>query len=279
MIVTLLGTGTPFPTIERFGTSILVEAADEALLFDCGRGATVRLHQARVLSAHVASVFLTHLHSDHVDGLPDLWLTGWLLGRDVPLEVWGPDGTPELTSRLVRACAADVALWQAESDDLRATGAAIGSRVIQPGVVHAKRGVRVSAFPIDRGRTSGAVGYQIEHDGRTVVISSETRLSSSLIEAAAGAEVLIHAAWLADAMDRGPSRTRSIASAVDAGRVFARVKPGLAVLYHYQEDVALEESVRTFYDGPLVIGRDRMRIEVTRRGQADLMPCDRRMVV
>ena len=74
--VTLLGTGTPWPIPERFGAATLVEAGKEKLLFDVGRGATIRLNQIGVSIGALNSVFLTHFHSDHTSGIPDLWLTG-----------------------------------------------------------------------------------------------------------------------------------------------------------------------------------------------------------
>src|SRR5215831_8952760 len=89
MRVTLLGTGTPFPNAERFGSAILVEAGGKRLLFDCGRGVVIRLAQMGVSSKDIDGLFLTHLHSDHVVGIPDLWLSGWFLGRNKPLPVWG----------------------------------------------------------------------------------------------------------------------------------------------------------------------------------------------
>ena len=79
--VTLLGTGAPRPVMERFGPSILVEAGKEKLLFDCGRGATQRLFQLKVPFGDVTALFLTHLHSDHIVGIPDLYLTGWIFGE------------------------------------------------------------------------------------------------------------------------------------------------------------------------------------------------------
>jgi ribonuclease Z len=76
--VTLLGTGSPPPVMNRFGPGVLVQAGDQTLLFDCGRGVAQRLFQLGVKLGAANKLFLTHLHSDHVVGIPDLWLTGWL---------------------------------------------------------------------------------------------------------------------------------------------------------------------------------------------------------
>src|SRR6187551_2579995 len=102
--VTLLGTGTPVPAMNRFGPSILVEAGGQKFLFDAGRGAMQRLAQVKIRWQDVDGLFLTHLHSDHVVGFPDLWLTGWLVGqRQAPLAVWGPRGTQKMMAHLAQA--------------------------------------------------------------------------------------------------------------------------------------------------------------------------------
>jgi ribonuclease Z len=107
--VTLLGTGTPQPILERFGPSILVEAGSEILLFDAGRGCLQRLRQLNLSYDKISALFLTHLHSDHIVGLPDLWLTGWLLSRrTMPLKVFGPAGTGEMITYLQKAFAYDI---------------------------------------------------------------------------------------------------------------------------------------------------------------------------
>ena len=106
--VTLLGTGNPRPVMSRFGPSILVEAGKEKLLFDCGRGATQRLYQLKIPFTEVTGLFLTHLHSDHTVGIPDLWLTGWVMGRVAPLPVWGPEGTMAMMEHLQKAYAFDI---------------------------------------------------------------------------------------------------------------------------------------------------------------------------
>src|SRR6478752_7876663 len=107
--VTLLGTGTPPPLMERFGPSILVQAGSETLLFDAGRGCLQRLRQINVSYAKITALFLTHLHSDHIVGLSDLWLTGWLVSeRQNPLNVFGPAGTHPMIEYLQKAFSYDI---------------------------------------------------------------------------------------------------------------------------------------------------------------------------
>src|SRR3979411_1754380 len=104
--VTLLGTGTPIPDPDRFGPSTLVEAGNKKLLFDAGRGVPIRVRQLGFRESKIDVVFLTHYHSDHTAGIPDIWLTGWLQShygtRTRPLRVIGPVGAKELMSNLER---------------------------------------------------------------------------------------------------------------------------------------------------------------------------------
>ncbi|MBM3291988.1 MBL fold metallo-hydrolase, partial [Candidatus Bathyarchaeota archaeon] len=81
LTVTLLGTGHPSPRLDRFGPSTLIEAADQKIVIDCGRGTTQRIYQLKNQTKEYDKLFLTHLHSDHTTGIPDLWITGWLMGR------------------------------------------------------------------------------------------------------------------------------------------------------------------------------------------------------
>src|SRR4026209_1911949 len=137
--VTFLGTGCPPAVMNRFGPSTLVEAGEQKLLFDAGRGALQRLTQLAVRWADVQGVFLTHLHSDHVVGFPDLWLTGWLLvpGRNVPLPVWGPRGTTAMMSHLQQAYEYDVGI-RIQNDGASSDGVALLVKEISEGVVYDK---------------------------------------------------------------------------------------------------------------------------------------------
>ncbi|HEY3038016.1 MAG TPA: MBL fold metallo-hydrolase [Pyrinomonadaceae bacterium] len=262
MRVTLLGTGTPFPNVEQFGSAILVEVAGKALLFDCGRGVVIRLTQAGVNPKDIDGLFLTHLHSDHVVGIPDLWLSGWFLGRNKPLPIWGPPGTSSMAERLVQAFAFDIHIRQTAPDPLPAKGVEIDAKEVAQGEIYNDGSTRVSAFLVNHGTVKPAFGYRIDSGGHSVVISGDTKFCQNLIDFARGADCLIHAAWSASSKNSTPPSKRSIASAEDAGRVFAIVKPKLGVVHHYKEEEGLEDAVRKEYKGPLVIARDLMVINV-----------------
>jgi ribonuclease Z len=110
LTVTVLGSGTPVPSRTQAGSAILIQAGGQNLLFDCGRGCTTRLAELDpALVPQVKHLFLTHLHSDHITGIPDLWLNGWTLGRTAPLEIQGPKGTAEMMEHLRKAYARDIA--------------------------------------------------------------------------------------------------------------------------------------------------------------------------
>jgi ribonuclease Z len=283
--VTLLGTGTPGPSIDRFGPSILVEAASETLLFDAGRGATIRLTQAGISLRRITATFLTHLHSDHVNGLADLWLTGWIPGsfggRTTPFRIFGPTGTREMMSHLEQAHAADIRIRTVD-EKLPVDGIAIRATDVTEGVVYEQHGVRVVAFDVDHGEhIKPALGYRIDYGGHAVLLSGDTRYSQNLIKYASGVDVLVHEVMLATTQQlASPSVAAGMAhhtSPEQAGEVFAAVKPRLAVYSHLalfgNSTNELIRRTRTTYAGPLEVGEDLMQIDVTtspvvRRGQS-----------
>jgi len=272
--VTLLGTGCPPPVMHRFGPSTLVEAGEQKLLFDAGRGALQRLTQLKVRWQDVQGVFLTHLHSDHVVGLPDLWLTGWLVGsgRNVPLQVWGPRGTKKMMSHLEQAYEYDIRI-RLYDDRAAPDGVVILAEDISEGVVYDKGGVKITAFEVDHTPVKPAFGYRIDYAGRSVVLSGDTRVSENLIRYAQGVDVLVHEVAAPETFQRAgipPERAKSViahhTTPEQAGEVFARTKPKLAVYSHIALPAATEQDVipptRKTYSGPLELGEDLMVIEV-----------------
>lgn len=271
--VTLLGTGVPTPAMDRFGPSILVEAGKTKLLFDAGRAAAQRLAQLKVSYADLSALFLTHLHSDHVVGIPDLWLTGWLLSRrDSALRVFGPAGTSDLTRHLEEAFKFDIGVRISEGH-APVKGAQLAATDLSgEGVVFEQGGARVTAFLVDHGPTRPAYGYRVDYMGRSVVLSGDTRASPNLVAHARGADLLIHEVAGANTEDlRLHEGTRIIMShhttAEQAGEIFEQVHPRLAIYSHlallngFPVD-SLVPLTRKHYAGRLVVGEDLMRFEV-----------------
>jgi ribonuclease Z len=274
--VTLLGTGNPRPSLERFGPSILVTAGNDRLLFDCGRGAAQRLFEHGIPLGDVRSLFLTHLHSDHTVGLADLWLTGWIFGRSEPLRVWGPEGTGGLASNLEKAYAFDVHMRRDVDEKLPPRGAELEAREIREGVAFERGPLRVTAFFVDHGPVRPALGYRVDFGPRSVVLSGDTRPSGNLVKFAKGTDVLIHEVIAVEAEKRGaagnltPEQVRRIiehhTTPEEAGKIFAAVHPKLAVYSHIVPSMAtavdLVPPTRKTYSGPLEVGEDGMAIEI-----------------
>jgi ribonuclease Z len=279
MVVTLLGTGNPRPTPDRFGPGILVEAGSERLLVDAGRGGTIRLFEigrAPLLSG-ITAVLLTHLHSDHVVGLPDLWLTGWMFGRAVPLQVIGPKGTADLVSGLKSAYAFDVRMRRDVDERLPAPGVEMSGRDGRPGIVLERGGVKVTAFAVDHGPVAPAFGYRVDFAGRSAVFSGDTRYLGAIADAARGADVIVHEVVSPEAERRraqvAPGTIERIiarhTTPEQAGRIFASAKPRLAVYSHIVPSPATAEDLvgptRRTWSGPLEVGYDLMQISIGER--------------
>jgi ribonuclease Z len=191
--VTLLGSGAPNPSLDRFGPSTLIEAGDQKLLIDVGRGATTRLYQLHVPLSKIDVVFFTHYHSDHTIGMPDLLLTGWLAPafRTQPMHVIGPIGAKALMDGLASAYVGDIKGREQEQHLPPAGVAANVEEFVQDGVVYQHGGVKVTAFAVEHG-IKPAVGYRIDFDGRSAVLSGDTNFSEIVIKYGAGADLMIH---------------------------------------------------------------------------------------
>lgn len=278
--VTLVGTGGPEINPTRFGYATLVEAGGQKLLFDAGRGVVQRLYESRVNPRDVTKVFLTHLHNDHIEGLPTLWITPWfLLARDQPLSVWGPEGTIKMIDGM-RAMFSDVEKRGGVNGFNKIEYMDIKVEEIKEGTVYENGGVKVSTFKVSHGDGDPAFGYKVEYGDRKIVLSGDTVYQPSVAAAARGADLLIHNvvgfsdAWVArpGAEKHRAAVAAKLASPEQVAQAFSESKPRLAVISHIVkkdlsgaagDKVIVEQVQKAGYDGPILMGEDRTVIDIT----------------
>jgi len=268
--VILLGTGTPYPDPSASGPATAVVVGGRVLLFDAGPGVMRRLQAAKLSISGPEALFITHLHSDHTLGYPDLILTSWIMRRRAPFAVYGPRGLQRMTNHLLTAYSEDIQVRTNGLEQEVAGGYRVKVHEIRGGVVYQRDGVRVTAVPVDHGAWKHAFAYRIDTADRSILISGDTRPSETLVKAAAGIDILIHEVYSASRLrpeDRPGGKDwprycrRYHTSDVELGTLAARIKPKLLVLDHIvrmgASDEELLAGVRAGgYHGKVVIGKD-----------------------
>jgi ribonuclease Z len=264
--VILLGTGYPRPDANHAGPSNAIVFGDKWFVVDAGRGTTMRIAATDLKYANLRGVFLTHLHSDHTAGLPDLFNTSWQFGRKtVPLELYGPKGTKRLADAMLEFFAEDIHLRRDLLEKHPAAGATIRTHIVREGVVYDDGEVKVTAFVVDHKPVRYAFGYRFEAGGKSIVISGDTRPTENLVKFAKGADVLVLEAYLPEHFDKVDTpevaaRLKSYhTSAEEAGQLAARAGVKTLVLTHLipadAEETFRERAARHFR-GEIVVGRD-----------------------
>ncbi len=266
--ITLLGTGTPRPSIERFGSATLIQADGKYFLFDAGRGATIRLQQAGITPNQIHQVFLTHLHSDHISGLDDLWITGWIYQRDGDLVVYGPKGTQHTIDAMRSMYREDI---RYRTTNVNHKEAFLKSIEVSSGVVYDDNRVKISTFAVNHAPVEPALAYRLDFGDRSVVISGDTTLSDTLIQQAKNVDVLIHEITDAspELVARNPRLSKIMAyhtTPQQLTQVLTQTQPRLAVMNHVLlfgvgEDSVLKQ-IRQDYTGRVEFGYDLMRLQV-----------------
>jgi ribonuclease BN (tRNA processing enzyme) len=275
----MLGTGTPRPDPERAGPATAIVVNGTPYLIDFGAGVIRRATAAYeqgidalgYAAVNVKTVFLTHLHSDHTIGYPDLIFTPWVMGRHEPLSVYGPRGLKAMTESIIKAWQIDIDARTSGLNRHNPTGYKVKVHEIMPGVIYRDHNVTVTAFSARHEEMVDSFGYRFETSDRSIVISGDTAPTQMLIDHSRGCDVLIHEAYsmLAYRNASRPSpefRRRHHTSSVELAEIANTVKPGLLVTYHRshvgeesssarQADVLIEELSRD-YKGRVVAARD-----------------------
>lgn len=269
--IVILGSGTPNADPERFGPSVAIVVNDTPYLVDCGVGVVRRAAAAArkgvtgLAVENLSMVFITHLHSDHTLGYPDLILTPWVLDRKEPLQAYGPPGLQSMTDHILKAYAEDIKIRMDGGEPAHPSSYKVTVHEISPGIVYKDQNVTVKAFPVKHGAWPHAFGYRFETPGRTIVISGDTIASESVIENCNGCDVLIHEVYSDSGFAKRPpvwrqyhSRFHTSASAL--GELAAKARPKLLILYHQLMWSASEETllseVRARFNGTVVSAHD-----------------------
>jgi ribonuclease Z len=274
----LIGTGGPEITPGRAGAATLIETPATFLLFDAGRGVLDGIYKSRVRPQDVTRIFLTHLHNDHIEGLPTLWLTPWfLLGRQTPLEVWGPPGTEAMIDGMRRMYAHDFA--NRPNALLKREYLAIAVHEIAfasvPSTVYSAAGVKVAAFSVEHADGDPALGYRVDAAGRSVLLTGDTTYRENIAAAAKGVDVIVcNVVAATPAMEKSAALAPILAKLMrpeQAAALFRAAAPRMAVYSHVVkkhlsgppgDQVILNRTRSAGYTGPLVMGLDNMTLVV-----------------
>jgi ribonuclease BN (tRNA processing enzyme) len=268
--IVLLGTGTPNAEPERSGPSVAIVVNQTPYLVDFGPGVVRRAAaacQAGIAALDVPKLsraFLTHLHSDHTAGYPDLILTPWTLGRAEPLEVYGPPGLRAMTEHVLSAYQEDINERLTGLEPANHTGHCVHALEIEAGPVYQDQNVTVEAVAVDHGSWP-ALGFKFYTPDRTVFISGDTAPTESVAQASRGCDVVIHEVYSAAGWERRePDWQRYHAtvhtSTYELADMASRAQPGLLILYHQLyhgvTDRELLREVEERYSGKVVSGQD-----------------------
>jgi ribonuclease Z len=271
MEAVLLGTGYPVPLLDRAGPATAIIVNGKYFIVDAGRAVTMRLAALKPRMPHVEAVFLTHLHSDHTSGLPDLFDTSWLLERrPVPFELYGPEGTRELADGMIKFLAADIHIRRDLTEYQPAAGATVSVHIVQQGTVYDRDGLKITAFDVDHRPVVPAFGYRFDCRGKSIVISGDTAPSENLVRFAKDADILIHEAYLPGIFSGRSGEPERVAqnlsryhtTADQAGEVATRANVKQLVITHVipgnQADKIYELASKTF-KRKVTVGADLQR--------------------
>ena len=242
----ILGTGTPNADPARSGPALAVIAGGQAYLVDAGPGivrraaAAAEAHGIEALDAsRLDLLFLTHLHSDHTVGLPDVILSPWVLDRPDPIRIFGPPGTAAMAGHIEAAWQEDIHMRLVGLEPRDANRDAYRATVTETpgGPVYEDDNLRVIAIPVLHGSWPHSLGYRFDAGGTSIVVSGDARPSESIVEACDGCDILVHEVYSAEAfLTRPPDWQRyhadSHTSTVELAEIATRARPGLLVLYH-----------------------------------------------
>ncbi len=270
-MIVMLGTGTPNPMPDRSGPSTAIIVNGTAYLVDCGPGVVRRATSAynsgitSLKARNLGHLFITHLHSDHTVGLPDLIFTPWVMERNRKLKIFGPPGVKDMVKHIHKAYEKDI--------HIRIHGLEKGNRVgykadvkeVKEGPIFKDENVRVSAIPTTHGMWDHSFGYRFESEKNTIVISGDCRPTPESASRYGKCDVLIHEVYSHKGFKNRSEKWKayhaaSHTSSKELALIAGEVNPKLLILYHQllwgttPEDII--DDIRERYDGEIAFAND-----------------------
>lgn len=273
--IVMLGTGNPNPSPTQSGCSVAIVVNNTPYIVDFGPGL---IRRAAAMSPryggeiegldvkNIKHAFLTHLHSDHTTGYPDLILTPWVMGRNEPLEVYGPEGVNEMTHHILKAYQEDIRYRIYGDEPANNQGWRVNSHEFnKEGVIYKDDNIKVEAFPVPHGSWPNAWGFRFTTPDKIIVISGDSSPSEKIVEYTKGADILIHEVYYSkgyDSKDEFWKEYHAVnhTSTIELADIANQAQPDLIVLYHIlfwgATDDELLSEISTNYNGKVMVGKD-----------------------
>jgi len=274
MKLVMLGTGTPAANPERAGPALAIIKNDKSYLIDIGVGIVRRAasafkkHDISSLEAkNLNMAFITHLHTDHTIGLADLVFSPWVLGRTQPLKLFGPTGTKEMAFHIIQAYQADIDIRLNGLEPASPEGYKVETtEFTRGGTILETADIKVDAVPVIHGAWQNAYGFVFSDGDTKIVISGDAAPSPALIEAATGADILVHEVFSTEKFKDLPEEWQKYHAAFHTSthqlaEIAKQAQPKLLVLYHQlfwgatDEDL-IREIRQAGYQGKVISARD-----------------------
>ncbi len=271
----LLGTGNPNPSPHQSGCSLALLVNNTPYIIDFGPGL---IRRAAALTPRYGgtleglqmhrlnTAFLTHLHSDHTTGYPDLVLTPWVMGRKIPMRLYGPVGSQAMTDHILKAYQEDIKYRVYGSEPTNDQGWRVECHEIsEEGVVYRDSLVKVEAFPVTHGTWPNAWGYRFTTPDKVIVISGDCMPSDKVVEYARGADILVHEVYSQAGFDTKSEPWKVYhkahhTSTLELANMANLSKPGKIILYHIlywgSTEEELLEEIKAQYSGEVFVGHD-----------------------
>lgn len=271
----LLGTGNPNPSPDQSGCALALVVRETPYIIDFGPGLIRRSASMTptyggtmeaLETSNLNTAFLTHLHSDHTAGYPDLILTPWVMGREKPMEVYGPVGTGHMTEHILEAYQEDIRYRVYGEEPTNDLGWRVNWHEFdQEGEIYRDSNIVVEAFPVTHGSWPNAWGFRFTTPDKVIVVSGDCKPSPKVVEYSTGADILVHEVYsLAGYQEKDEDwkayHSVHHTSTLELGKIARAARPGKVVLYHIlfwgSSEEELLQEIRKVYKGEVFVGQD-----------------------